>query len=89
MKFLKAQLADLERQHKQQRVSTYAGDPWRLPTTPFVRTFDPQPLPISSFLHNSPSLNLWSKEQAEIKAKRILKSTNFRGVKKHLARKRK
>ncbi|KAJ0888866.1 putative viral movement protein [Helianthus annuus] len=71
MKFLKAQLADLERQHKQQRVSTYADDPWRLPTTPFVRTsFDPQPLPASSFLHNSPSLNLWAKEQAKIKARK-------------------
>ncbi|KAJ0893699.1 putative transcription factor interactor and regulator CCHC(Zn) family [Helianthus annuus] len=71
MKFLKAQLADLERQHKQQRVSTYADDPWRLPTTPFVRTsFDPQPLPTSSFLHSSPSLNLWAKEQAKIKARK-------------------
>ncbi|KAF5785985.1 hypothetical protein HanRHA438_Chr10g0447441 [Helianthus annuus] len=36
MKFLKAQLTVLERQHKQQRVSTYADNPWRLPTTSFV-----------------------------------------------------
>ncbi|MFS7950983.1 hypothetical protein Hanom_Chr07g00589651 [Helianthus anomalus] len=68
MKFLKAQLADLERQHMQHKISIYDEDPWRLPTSLFVQT--------------SPSLNLWSKEQAEIKVKRVLKNTNSRGVKK-------
>ncbi|KAK1406178.1 hypothetical protein QVD17_41466 [Tagetes erecta] len=71
MKFLKAQLADLERQHKQQRVSTLADDPWRLPSSPFVRSaFDPQPLQISSYPEDSPSLRLWSREQAKIKARK-------------------
>ncbi|KAK1413214.1 hypothetical protein QVD17_34985 [Tagetes erecta] len=71
MKFLKAQLADLERQHKQQRVSTLADDPWRLPSSPFVRAaFDPQPLQISSYPEDSPSLRLWSSEQAKIKARK-------------------
>ncbi|MFS8034543.1 hypothetical protein Hanom_Chr17g01582401 [Helianthus anomalus] len=83
MKFLKAQLADLERQHMQQKISIYVDDPWRPPTTQFVQTtFDPRTPPTSPFVQTSPSLSLWSKEQAEIKAKRILKSINFRSVKK-------
>ncbi|KAJ0806103.1 hypothetical protein HanPI659440_Chr02g0085831 [Helianthus annuus] len=33
-------------------------------------SFNPQPLPTSSFLHNSLFLNLWSKEQAKVKARK-------------------
>ncbi|KAL8209146.1 hypothetical protein R6Q57_008558 [Mikania cordata] len=68
MKFLKAQLVDLERQHKQQRRSTINDDPWRLPTTPFVKpAFDPQPLPLQSFPKPSLSLTLWASEQDKLK----------------------
>ncbi|MFS7995618.1 hypothetical protein Hanom_Chr12g01120031 [Helianthus anomalus] len=57
MKFIKAQLADLERRYKQQVVPTFVDDPWRLSPAPFVRTtFDPQPLP-----KTFPSLSLVKK----------------------------
>ncbi|GKB73509.1 hypothetical protein Tco_0934921 [Tanacetum coccineum] len=36
MKNLKNQLQDLERQHKQKRITSFIDDPWRLPSTPFV-----------------------------------------------------
>ncbi|GJX65084.1 hypothetical protein Tco_0299427 [Tanacetum coccineum] len=36
MKNLKNQLQDLERQHKQKRITSLIDDPWRLPSTPFV-----------------------------------------------------
>ncbi|KAL8226705.1 hypothetical protein R6Q57_016537 [Mikania cordata] len=72
MKFLKAQLVNLERQHKQQRRSTINDDPWRLPTTPFVKPdFDPQPLPLQSFPKPSPSLTLWASEQDKLKIKAL------------------
>ncbi|GJS28656.1 putative zinc finger, CCHC-type containing protein [Tanacetum coccineum] len=35
MKNLKNQLQDLERQHKQKRITSLIDDPWRLPSTPF------------------------------------------------------
>nr|GEX54854.1 hypothetical protein [Tanacetum cinerariifolium] len=44
MKNLKNQLQDLERQHKQKRITTLIDDPWKLPST---SPFDPQPLPQS------------------------------------------
>ncbi|GJX32307.1 putative zinc finger, CCHC-type containing protein [Tanacetum coccineum] len=40
MKNLKNQLQDLERQHKQKRITSLIDDPWRLPSTPFVVQFD-------------------------------------------------
>ncbi|GKB03536.1 putative reverse transcriptase domain, viral movement protein [Tanacetum coccineum] len=36
MKNLKNQLQDLERQHKQIRITSLIDDPWRLPSTPFA-----------------------------------------------------
>ncbi|GJR48872.1 hypothetical protein Tco_1316975 [Tanacetum coccineum] len=58
MKNLKNQLQDLERQHKQKRITSLIDDPWRLPSTPFVGvSFDPQPLPRSYTHTTSPSLN--------------------------------
>ncbi|GKD80548.1 hypothetical protein Tco_1347387 [Tanacetum coccineum] len=36
MKNLKNQLQDIERQHKQNRITSLIDDPWRLPSTPFV-----------------------------------------------------
>ncbi|GJS28659.1 putative zinc finger, CCHC-type containing protein [Tanacetum coccineum] len=36
MKNLKNQLQDVERQHKQKRITSLIDDPWRLPSTPFV-----------------------------------------------------
>ncbi|KAL8199326.1 hypothetical protein R6Q57_012894 [Mikania cordata] len=72
MKFLKAQLVDLERQHKQQRRSTVNDDPWRLPTTPFAKpAFDPQPLPLQSLPKPTPSLTLWASEQDKLKNKAL------------------
>ncbi|KAD5318125.1 hypothetical protein E3N88_18071 [Mikania micrantha] len=58
----------LERKHKQQRRSTINDDPWRLPTTPFVKpAFDHQPLPLQSFPKPSPSLTLWASEHDNLK----------------------
>ncbi|GJX37233.1 hypothetical protein Tco_0250536 [Tanacetum coccineum] len=37
MKNLKNQLQDLERQHKQKRITSLIDDPWRLPSTPFLK----------------------------------------------------
>ncbi|KAJ9544620.1 hypothetical protein OSB04_024327 [Centaurea solstitialis] len=71
MEFLKSQLVDLERQHKQQRMSMRVDDPWRLPTTPFVGTsFNPQPLPLAPTSQKTPCLSLWSKEQEKKKLKK-------------------
>ncbi|MFS7974819.1 hypothetical protein Hanom_Chr10g00873201 [Helianthus anomalus] len=85
MKLLKAQLTNLERQHKPQSVFTFVDDPWRWPSASFVRTsFDPQPLPTSLFLQTSSSLNLWSKELAKIKARKAspTRSTSFDSINK-------
>ncbi|GJS73986.1 putative zinc finger, CCHC-type containing protein [Tanacetum coccineum] len=68
MKNLKNQLQDLERQHKQKRITSLIDDPWRLPSTPFVGvSFDPQPLPQSYTHTTSPSLNIWASEQRRLK----------------------
>ncbi|GJZ87937.1 putative zinc finger, CCHC-type containing protein [Tanacetum coccineum] len=68
MKNLKNQLQDLERQHKQKRITSLIDDPWRLPSTPFVGfSFDPQPLPQSYTNITSPSLNIWASEQRKLK----------------------
>ncbi|GJS01532.1 hypothetical protein Tco_0318040 [Tanacetum coccineum] len=68
MKNLKNQLQDLERQHKQKRITSLIDDPWRLPSTPFVGvSFDPQPLPRSYTHTTSPSLNIWASEQRRLK----------------------
>ncbi|GJS01530.1 putative zinc finger, CCHC-type containing protein [Tanacetum coccineum] len=68
MKNLKNQLQDLERQHKQKRITSLIDDPWRLPSTPFVGvSFDPQPLPRSYTHTTSPSLNIWVSEQRRLK----------------------
>ncbi|GJW92994.1 hypothetical protein Tco_0172666 [Tanacetum coccineum] len=68
MKNLKNQLQDLERQHKQKRITSLIDDPWRLPSTPFVGvSFDPQPLPRSYTHTTSPSLNIWASKQRRIK----------------------
>nr|GEU31482.1 putative zinc finger, CCHC-type [Tanacetum cinerariifolium] len=68
MKNLKNQLQDLERQHKQKRITSLIDDPWRLPSTPFVGvSFDPQPLPQSYTHTTSPLLNIWTSEQRRLK----------------------
>ncbi|GKA85637.1 hypothetical protein Tco_0807291, partial [Tanacetum coccineum] len=68
MKNVKNQLQDLERQHKQKRITSLIDDPWRLPSTPFVGvSFDPQPLPRSYTHTTSPSLNIWAAEQRRLK----------------------
>ncbi|GJX90841.1 putative reverse transcriptase domain, viral movement protein [Tanacetum coccineum] len=68
MKNLKNQLQDLERQHKQKRITSHIDDPWRLPSTPFVGfSFDPQPLSQSYTNITSPSLNIWASEQRKLK----------------------
>nr|GEU46858.1 hypothetical protein [Tanacetum cinerariifolium] len=68
MKNLKNQLQDLERQHKQKRITSLIDDPWRLPSTPFVGvSFDPQLLPQSYTHTTSPSLNIWASKQRKIK----------------------
>ncbi|GJZ18951.1 hypothetical protein Tco_0555541 [Tanacetum coccineum] len=68
IKNLKNQLQDLERQHKQKRMTYLIDDPWRLPSTPFVGvSFDPQPLPRSYTHTTSPSLNIWASEQRRLK----------------------
>ncbi|KAJ9550757.1 hypothetical protein OSB04_014802 [Centaurea solstitialis] len=78
MKFLKTQLVDLERQHKQQRMSMQIDDPWRLPTTPFVGTsFNPQPLALAPVSQKTPSLSIWSKEQEKRKTKKSLPPQAF------------
>ncbi|KAL8228549.1 hypothetical protein R6Q57_016133 [Mikania cordata] len=79
MKFLKAQLVDLERQHKQQRRPNINDDTWRLPTTPFVKpAFDPQPLLLQSFPKPSPSLTLWASEQDKLKNKALFSTSQSR-----------
>ncbi|KAJ9562153.1 hypothetical protein OSB04_007313 [Centaurea solstitialis] len=78
MKFLKTQLIDLVRKHKQQRMSMQIDDPWRLPTTPFVGTsFNPQPLALAPISQKTPSLSIWSKEQEKRKAKKSLPPQAF------------
>ncbi|KAJ9547112.1 hypothetical protein OSB04_019655 [Centaurea solstitialis] len=78
MKFLKTQLIDLERQHKEQRMSMQIDDPWRLPTTPFVGTsFNPQPLALAPISQKPTSLSIWSKEQEKRKAKKSLPPQSF------------
>nr|GEV71636.1 hypothetical protein [Tanacetum cinerariifolium] len=68
MKNLKNQLQDLERQHKQKRITSLIDDLWRLPSTPFVGvSFDPQSLPQSYTHTTSPSLNIWASEQRRLK----------------------
>ncbi|KAJ9547117.1 hypothetical protein OSB04_019660 [Centaurea solstitialis] len=78
MKFLKTQIVDLERQHKQQRMSMQIDDPWRLPTTPFVGTsFNLQPLALAPISQTPPSLSIWSKEQEKRIAKKSLPPQAF------------
>nr|GEU41981.1 zinc finger, CCHC-type, viral movement protein [Tanacetum cinerariifolium] len=78
MKNLKNQLQDLERQHKQKRVTSRTDDPWRLPSTPFVGvSFDPQPLPQSYTNTTSPSLNIWASKQRRLKPPARKESTSL------------
>ncbi|GJZ14296.1 putative zinc finger, CCHC-type containing protein [Tanacetum coccineum] len=68
MKNLKNQLQDLERQHKQKRITSLSDDLWKVHLNPFVGfSFDPQPLPQSYTNITSPSLNIWASEQRKLK----------------------
>nr|GEU83962.1 putative zinc finger, CCHC-type [Tanacetum cinerariifolium] len=76
MKNLKNQLQNLERQHKQKRITSLIDDPWRLPSTPFVGiSFDPQSLPQSYTHTTSPSLNIWASKQRRLKPPAIKEPT--------------
>nr|GEX05136.1 putative reverse transcriptase domain-containing protein [Tanacetum cinerariifolium] len=76
IKNLKNHLQDLERQHKQMRITSLIDDPWRLPLTPIVGvSFDPQPLPQSYTHTTSPSLNIWASEQRRLNPSTIMEPT--------------